>query len=778
MNNKMILNIIIVYFILLSIVLAVQLYNMKKRGPVASPSSSGDVLIEDRLNDTVVFCEDSAVMLVNKKQMVIDTADCSNVPYVSNKLVYVPVSLFRQAYNATVSSDTARHTATIRMENEALVVTENSAQVVDNSGERNIDGYKSAVQVTNGCVYVPVELFADAFGKAVDYYDNMVIISKSEDTFKEDEKTEFLTNLRSQVTSLPSVGTQSNLRELIGINGANQLLGLSSEKTSTVDLTEEYKQPSVLDDKECDADIIADYGDYIYYIDDKRLNVVHTAGSSMTLSSSVDFESDFTPYKLYLYGERLVVIGVKQAVVSQPYSDNDKFYPYSNICTGVYVYDLTDRSNISQIRYIEVQGDYQLSKRSGDMLTIGTNVNAVGLTDGEKWYTPYCSDKRGDNVNSFAPTLENVRYFPEMNDSSYTMLVSIDLADTVRDASVKCWLGAGKNIRLSDDSLFVAKKRVSYYGSNTVKTDNTFVYKFAATDGYNGIVGHSYMHGTPAGTEAIDFKDGFLRVATSGKAVKADKYVNNIYIINSNMEITGEVTGIASKSIPDVSFTENRVLLCEENDKSNIFVVDITDATQPSFMGEVKLSGYNGFIYPYADNRVITLGKMLVPGENGQADVMKDVKLSIYDISNISEPVEKYFTTIGDRGTDSQVFNDPRTFWYDEELGLIAFPLNLYVVKEDDKKDDKNADTPMGELGYIGEYFYSIDSDSLKYQGRISHISENVYGSNYKGDSTKVVRRVVRKGNYLYTVSDSRIVAFQPNDFEKQYILELNDVKK
>ena len=119
MNNKLILNIVIVYFVILSIVLVFQI--SKKKDDISAPTTSNQVTSEDRLDNAVVFNLGSPVILVNKKQTLLEKTDSSQVPVVKGENVYVPLSFFKTAYGASVTGDANAPSATIRMNNKALV---------------------------------------------------------------------------------------------------------------------------------------------------------------------------------------------------------------------------------------------------------------------------------------------------------------------------------------------------------------------------------------------------------------------------------------------------------------------------------------------------------------------------------------------------------------------------------------------------------------------------------------------------------------------------------
>lgn len=171
MNNKMVLGILSVYAVILCGVLGFQI--VQSKGIISAPANSEEVAVEDRLDSAVVIYENSPVILVNKSQMLIDKNDASMVPILENQAVYVPTAFFRTAYNAATSEDLSTCSATIRLDNQALVLDKKTADLVDSSKEKDIE-YNNKIFIKNGCVYVPIDIFASAFDKFVYYYDNMI----------------------------------------------------------------------------------------------------------------------------------------------------------------------------------------------------------------------------------------------------------------------------------------------------------------------------------------------------------------------------------------------------------------------------------------------------------------------------------------------------------------------------------------------------------------------------------------------------------------------------
>jgi hypothetical protein len=275
------------------------------------------------------------------------------------------------------------------------------------------------------------------------------------------------------------------------------------------------------------------------------------------------------------------------------------------------------------------------------------------------------------------------------------------------------------------------------------------------------MAGHGTVAGKASSVNDFSFNSrGFLRIMTTNKSSN-DKQTNNIYVLNSNLETVGSVTGIASGENTSVTFTDERTFLMVPspgNDTANLFVADVSDETQPSILGSITLNGYNGFIYPYDNTHIITMGKVLV--QDGDKKIMKDLKISVCDITNIAEPKDIFYATTGDNGTDSNVFSDKNSFWFDSELNMFALPVNLCLVPEDKKTGEATDQTLTGDLSYSGEYFYSIDKGIVNYAGRTSHINDDAYANGFTGDAQKTIKRVLRINNNIYAVSDSGISTF------------------
>ena len=55
------------------------------------------------------------------------------------------------------------------------------------------------------------------------------------------------------------------------------------------------------------------------------------------------------------------------------------------------------------------------------------------------------------------------------------------------------------------------------------------------------------------------------------------------------------------------------------------------------------------------------------------------VKLSLFDVGDVSQPREAYFTVVGGRGSTSEVLDDHKAFLFDAQRQLVTLPLTYYT---------------------------------------------------------------------------------------------------
>ena len=269
---------------------------------------------------------------------------------------------------------------------------------------------------------------------------------------------------------------------------------------------------------------------------------------------------------------------------------------------------------------------------------------------------------------------------------------------------------------------------------------------------------------------SMDEYNGYFRVATTTSMYIGGEYTstNNVYVLDGDMKTVGTLDGVApGESIYSVRFMGNRAYMVTFKHVDPLFVIDLSTPTAPAILGKLKIPGYSDYLHPYDETHIIGIGKEVdesIDADKVHSDnavyytAIQGVKISIFDVSDVSNPVEMYKEVIGDRGTSSLATSDHKAFLFDKEKQLLVVPM---VVAERKASEPKSAE---GDYTFSGAYVYNINLQSgLTLKGRITHMnSTELVDMSMKGYwyySGNDVKRSLYIGDTLYTLSNKMIKA-------------------
>ncbi|MFH1014138.1 MAG: beta-propeller domain-containing protein, partial [Thermoplasmatota archaeon] len=213
------------------------------------------------------------------------------------------------------------------------------------------------------------------------------------------------------------------------------------------------------------------------------------------------------------------------------------------------------------------------------------------------------------------------------------------------------------------------------------------------------------------------------------------------------------------------------------------FVIDLSDPTNPSILGSLKIPGYSDYLHPYDAEHIIGIGKDTVEAKEDETfwrnvdfAWYQGVKLAMFDVTDVSEPRELAKIIIGDRGTDSPALSDHKAFLFDKTKGLLVIPINLYEIDEE-LKDETGEYTGSlyGEFTFQGAYVYHVSlEDGFEYMGRITHLGiEDMRKSGfYPLYDASIVRTLYIEEN-LYTISNKMVKIHDLRDLTELASIQL-----
>ncbi|ACV25290.1 beta-propeller domain-containing protein [Methanocaldococcus fervens] len=208
---------------------------------------------------------------------------------------------------------------------------------------------------------------------------------------------------------------------------------------------------------------------------------------------------------------------------------------------------------------------------------------------------------------------------------------------------------------------------------------------------------------------AMDEYNGYLRIATTiGDWRFREKTTNNIYILDENLNIVGNLTGLEKgERIYAVRFMGDKAYVVTYKETDPLLVVDLKDPKNPKILGELKIPGYSTYLHPIGNNLFICIGK----DDDGK------LKISLFDISDLKNPkeVDKYKLN----EWWSPALWDYHVFLWDEKYRIFFFPANnhAYIFKVEDNKiemvkDDKHKTAVLRAL-FINDYLYTFSYSEM-----------------------------------------------------------------
>jgi uncharacterized secreted protein with C-terminal beta-propeller domain len=268
----------------------------------------------------------------------------------------------------------------------------------------------------------------------------------------------------------------------------------------------------------------------------------------------------------------------------------------------------------------------------------------------------------------------------------------------------------------------------------------------------------------------MDEHNGYFRIATTvyrytwrtfaeDTTVEESKDTNNVYVLDMNLNVVGELEDLApGEQIYSARFMGNRLYLVTFRNIDPLFVIDLSNPSNPTVLGQLKVTGYSGYLHPYDENHIIGIGKETEYDIEEDFSWYQGVKISLFDVSDVSNPVEVAKYEIGDRGTSSPILYDHKALLFDAEKNLLVIPVLVAEIDQTRYKEE-DLDWAYGEYVWQGAYVFDISLNGIEVRGTITHMDDNadLLNKNYYFGYQYEVQRSLYIENVLYTISNMKV---------------------
>ena len=560
-----------------------------------------------------------------------------------------------------------------------------------------------------------------------------------------------------------------------------------ADTTGSTSETNVYSTTNIQEAGVDESDVVKNDGQYIYRLAGNRVYIVQATPVS-ELSEIARIELQETGQALYLQGNRLVVLSQKYAygygdvaiasvevdtatnstepvtvtddttvtTTADPQTTDsaDSNFWSGKAQTTVTVIDVSDPAQPATEATLKLEGTLASSRMIGSKLhvvlsTWPTIAIPLANTTASDWIPDYelTTADGQDTIGDMAGW--QAFYRPEAADGyTITTVVTLDV-DHPTDpfASTAITANAG-TIYASTEALYITDTDYGY-DSPTLRSE-TIIHKLAFTDVGTDYIASGKVPGRILNSYSLGEYNGYLRIATTEDDwgwMNEGSSLNNVYVLSPNgisLEVVGKVEKLApGETIYAARFIGTRGFLVTFKRIDPLFVLDMSEPTNPTVAGELKVPGYSDHLQLMDDNHLLTIGKDVQ--DAGDFAWVQGVQLSIFDISDASNPTLLHKQIIGGRGTTSEANYEPKAFNYFKERDALALPIDLY--------SEGTTGAEYGTHEFTGLYVYHVTvEDGFSLLGRISTREEtslNCWWWYWSGAT-----RSVFINDHVYSVTD------------------------
>lgn len=404
--------------------------------------------------------------------------------------------------------------------------------------------------------------------------------------------------------------------------------------------------------------------------------------------------------------------------------------------TQIQVYSIVDRKNPEFEGRLIQDGYYNTSRKIGDVVYLFTQYHMTSDVTSYVEKKHGVEDlKEGNGVSSLAEAVipkvngEKVAaseiYLPESSGESGILVSSLDVNKPDKVLDSKLVISGYAQTYISKDALYLYEE--DYDGAMI-----TNIAKFALDEGRISGVAAAAVSGYVRDTFAINASDGYLRVLTTDYSTEDE--VNALYILDENMKLTGQLTGIApGEEIYAARFMGNTGYFVTYRNTDPLFTVDLSDPAKPEIIGELKVTGFSEYLHFWDDTHLLGIG---YESDENTGNI-ENIKLSMFNIENPGEVTEEAKLVLKDVDYSEAL--------YDYKSVIISKDKNLIGLVCEDYSGSRTKQTYQ---------IYSYENGTFKKQAEIPGIN----GVNYENV------RGMYSGNVFYLWINDNITSYDMTD--------------
>ena len=535
-----------------------------------------------------------------------------------------------------------------------------------------------------------------------------------------------------------------------------------------IDFSETNVQEAGIDE----PDFIKTNGQIIAVLQDNTLHVIDPESGSSDPLSSLRLDGLGWGSEMFLEGERVWVMARTDMYSLSPLTarmiPEGSWEPHTTIVE----IDITDPTQPIQVASMVIEGSYVSARVVNDIarivvssppsdlpfvtpqgpsaeeVALAANKQAIVGTTIENWVPSYVYESKEGNVTQGQLVdCKQVSHPSKFSGFTSLSVLDVELTSDMKPPAATSVLTDGETVYASPENLYISTtdypEIVPFPEENSQNIEKeylTSIHQFTMKPGEKTEYKASIeVKGHLLNQFAMSEHAGNLRVATTtgapwGFDESNESVVTVIEISDEGLTEVGQVGGMGKgERIFAVRFVGNIGYVVTFRQTDPFYTLDLTDPKTPKVRGELKITGYSGYLHPIEENLILGIGQ-----EATEEGATTGTKAALYDVEDLDNP--KVITTWSPGSGRSSAEWDHHAFlWWPPE-GIAVLPIR-------DWRNDK-----------AEAVLLKIENGDLEEFGRITH-SERGSPPDAKPEFMIPIERSLIVGGEIWTYSRGQLQA-------------------
>lgn len=290
------------------------------------------------------------------------------------------------------------------------------------------------------------------------------------------------------------------------------------------------------------------------------------------------------------------------------------------------------------------------------------------------------------------------------------------------DFSTRCLVGEVSGLYMNQANVYLFNTSttfgdwvtISALDDQVIPEDQTHIHRFALND--LAYTGSNVVAGQSSCTEPRfcmgELSDGALAVVTN-LGDRSDPEHHLTVLSREDMTVRAQLPnnvqpaaiGKPGELLYAARILGDRAYLVTFQAVDPLYAIDLSDSSAPAILGELEVPGYSDYLHPIADDLLLGIGHDAFVDSSGFA-WLQGVKVDLYDVSDMTQPLQLASFNLGKRGSNTRVSVDSHAFsaqWVGDQF--------RFVLPVDIADDDTGNTTPTDYATWRYSGFQAFEVD-------------------------------------------------------------------